>query len=176
MPKPARIAFAASTALIPVLLTACSFSFNMGEGYATDYANHEPLHVVGYPTTGTLQATQEVVWRLADGSTDKLAALATSDSTKGEARTTAANWVKGFQKGAAGKVSADFYDEGSERQVVVLYFHDTGQVKDIMVRLDGHAGEEGWRVNMLETDPREATSPPKWAPKEPGGTGSVSTD
>jgi len=173
MPKPRRVVLAATTALIPALLTGCS---DAGLRYATDYANHEPLHVVGYPSTGTLQATQEVVWRLADGSTDELAALATSDSTEGEAKTTAANWIKGFRKGAAGKVTADFYDEGSERQVVALYFHDTGQVKDIMVRLDGLAGEAGWRVMMRETDPREATTPPDWAPKKPGGTGSVSVD
>ncbi|PZG75301.1 hypothetical protein C1I97_37530 [Streptomyces sp. NTH33] len=142
--------------------------------YATDYANHEPLHVFGYPSTGSLQVVQEVVWRIADGRAGDLEKLATSDSTDSETRKTAANWIKSFRKGARGKVAADFYDEASERQVVVLHFQDTGQVKEITVRLDGHAGEDGRRVLMNEAGPKEATSPPVWAPKEPGGDGSVS--
>ncbi|WP_181923795.1 hypothetical protein [Streptomyces inhibens] len=58
--------------------------------------------------------------RTADGDTDDLQSLATSDSSDSETRKTAANWVKGFQEAAGGKVSVDFYDEGSQRQVVVL--------------------------------------------------------
>lgn len=168
----------ACTAVAALLLglSACSSNSSAYTRYATDYANHEPLHVFGYPSTGSLQVVQEVVWRMADGEAGELEKLATSDSTGSEARKTAANWVKGFRKGAQGKVAADFYDEASERQVVVLYFHDTNQVKEITVRLDGNAGDDGWRVTMDETSWREATTPPTWAPKEPGGTGSKTSN
>ncbi|MGW1375678.1 hypothetical protein ACWD6P_15605 [Streptomyces sp. NPDC002446] len=143
--------------------------------YAEAYANHEALRVVGYPSTGSLRVTQELVWHIADGKTDDLRSLATSDGDDTQSRKTAENWVRGFEDGAQGKVTADFYDEGSERQVVVLYFHDTKQVKEFSMRLDGHAGEEGWRVLMKETDFKEATRKPAWAPEEPGGTGSKSS-
>ncbi|MFD4764392.1 hypothetical protein ACFWOJ_37910 [Streptomyces sp. NPDC058439] len=163
-----------SVAALLLSLSACSL-LGPDFQYETDYANHEPLHVFGYPSTGSLEVIQEVVWRIADGKAGDLEKLATSDSTDSETRKTAANWIKGFQKGAKGKVAADFYDEASERQVVVLYFQDTHQVKQIAVRVDGLAGEDGWRVLMNEPSLKEATSPPTWAPKEPGGDGSVST-
>ncbi|MCX4790919.1 MULTISPECIES: hypothetical protein [unclassified Streptomyces] len=163
-----------SVAALLLSLSACSL-LGPDLQYETDYANHEPLHVFGYPSTGSLQVVQEVVWRIADGKAGDLEKLATSDSTDSETRKTAANWIKSFQKGATGKVAADFYDEASERQVVVLYFQDTRQVKEINVRPDGLAGEDGWRVLMNETSLKEATSAPTWAPKEPGGDGSVST-
>ncbi|MFD4973659.1 hypothetical protein [Streptomyces sp. NPDC058424] len=155
-------------------LSACSPIDSSDTRYETDYANHEPLHVFGYPSTGSLQVIQEIVWRIADGKAGDLEKLATSDSTDSETRKTAANWIKSFQRGAQGKVAADFCDEASERQVVVLYFQGTRQVKEVTVRLDGSAGEDGWRVMMNEGSLKEATSPPTWAPKEPGGNGSVS--
>ncbi|MFJ3662090.1 hypothetical protein ACIPPM_16680 [Streptomyces sp. NPDC090119] len=150
-------------------LSACTSDGSSGARYETDYSGHEPLRVFGYPSAGSLRAVQEVVWRLADGEAGELAKLATGD---GEPRPTAANWVKGFRAGARGRVSADFYDEASERQVVVLYFRDTGQVKELSLRVDG---DSGWRVLMDEADPEEAVRAPTWAPKEPGGQGSVST-
>ncbi|MFG2848204.1 hypothetical protein ACGF12_34315 [Kitasatospora sp. NPDC048296] len=138
--------------------------------YADDYAAHQPLRVVGYPSTGSLRLTQEVVWRLADGSRGKLASMATSDGSATEANATAANWVHSFQQGATGPVTAEFHGEASERQTVVLYFERTRQVKQINLRLDGNGGEDGWKVRMRETDPQEAASPPTWAPATPGGT------
>ncbi|MFJ4321611.1 hypothetical protein ACIP3A_00625 [Streptomyces tricolor] len=143
-----------------------------GASYEQAYADHEPLHVVGYPSTGSLLVVQKLVWDIADGKTDELRKLATSDSSEAEARKTAENWIKGFGAGARGKVTGDFYDDGSARQVVVLYFHDTHQVKEFTVRLDGDAGKEDWRVLMKSTDFKDATAAPSWAPKEPGGTGS----
>ncbi|MEU1403492.1 hypothetical protein ABZ471_14205 [Streptomyces sp. NPDC005728] len=143
-----------------------------GTSYEQAYADHEPLHVVGYPSTGSLLVVQELVWDIADGRTDELGKLATGDSSEAEARKTAENWIKGFGAGARGKVTGDFYDGGSERQVVVLYFHDTRQTKEFTVRLDGDAGKDGWRILMKSTDFKDATHAPGWAPKEPGETGS----
>lgn len=143
-----------------------------GTSYEQAYADHEPLHVVGYPSAGSLLAVQKLVWDIADGKTEDLRSLATSDSNKTEALKTAENWVKGFGAGARGKVTGDFYDGGSERQIVVLYFHDTHQVKDFTVRLDGDAGKEDWRILMKSTDFKDATHAPSWVPKEPGATNS----
>ncbi|MFI9049211.1 hypothetical protein [Streptomyces sp. NPDC053427] len=111
------------------------------------------------------------MWRIADGDADELQSLATTDSSDDETQKTAANWIKGFGAAAKGKVSADFYDEGSQRQVVVLYFHATHQVKEISARID--SDEDGnWRILMKETSFKDATGKPVWAPKEPGGAGS----
>ncbi|MER5400784.1 hypothetical protein [Streptomyces sp. NPDC002599] len=154
-------------------LTGCSSTDDVR--YAEDYAGHEPLHVLGYPSTGSLGVTQQLVWRLADDSPDRLAALATGDGGEHAARSTADNWIKAFGKGAGGKVTADFHDEGSERQTVVLYFQDTGQRKEINVRLDGNAGDDGWHVLMDEPSMKEATAEPTWAPRTPGGSGSSHT-
>ncbi|WP_327683273.1 hypothetical protein [Kitasatospora sp. NBC_00458] len=150
--------------------TAWWLSGDDGLRYADDYAGHEPLRVVGYPSTGSLRLTQEVVWRLADGSHDELAALATSDGSAAEAGTTAENWVRSFQEGARGPVTAEFHGEGSVRQSVVLYFERSRQVKQLKLRLDGIGGADGWRVLLRETDPQEAAAPPTWAPATPGGT------
>src|SRR3954471_433167 len=81
-----------------------------GASYEQAYADHEPLHVVGYPSTGSLLVMQELVWDIADGKTDELRKLATSDSSEAEARKTGENWIKGFGAGAGGKVTGDFYD------------------------------------------------------------------
>ncbi|MFD9285727.1 hypothetical protein ACFWD7_52680 [Streptomyces mirabilis] len=157
-------------------LTGCSSTDDPADTrYAKDYTGHEPLHVLGYPSTGSLGVTQQLVWRIADASADRLAALATGDGGKDAARSTADNWIKAFGKGAGGKVAADFYDEGSERQTVVLYFQDTGQTKEISVRLDGNAGDDGWHVLMDEPSMKEATAEPTWAPRTPGGSGSSRT-
>ncbi len=144
-----------------------------GASYEQMYADHEPLHVVGYPSTGSLLVMQELVWHIADGKAAELRKLATNDSSDAVAQKTAENWIKGFGAGARGKVTGDFYDGGSARQVVVLYFQDTHQVKEFTVRLDGAAGKEDWRVLMKSTDFKDATQAPSWAPKEPGGTGST---
>lgn len=181
--KPATALRAAvlCSALAVGLLTGCSAGDGDGGGaaYAGDYASHEPLAVVGYPSAGSLRITQQVLWRLADGKAADLASLADGDGdgakdegAKGDAETTAENWVKAFGKGARGKVTADFYDEGSTRQVVVLYFHDTAQIKEIQVRSAQDGVEDGWRVSMREPDPKEAAAAPDWAPKTPGGLGS----
>ncbi|MEU9148726.1 hypothetical protein [Streptomyces sp. NPDC048349] len=163
------------SALAVGLLTGCSAGEGGGDGgaaYAGDYAGHEPLAVVGYPSAGSLRITQQVLWRLADGKTADLASLAADGDAEGDARKTAENWVTAFREGARGKVTADFYDEGSTRQVVVLYFHGTAQIKEIQVRATGNGGEDGWRVSMREPDPKEAAASPAWAPKTPGGLGS----
>ncbi|MER6559445.1 hypothetical protein ABT300_17235 [Streptomyces sp. NPDC001027] len=144
-----------------------------GASYEQAYADHEPLRVVGYPSTGSLLVVQQLVWDIADGRTDDLRELATGDSSGAEARKTAENWAKAFGAGARGRVTGDFYDAGSERQVVVVYFHDSRQVKEFTVRLDGDAGDDGWRVLMRSADFKDATRAPAWAPKEPGGTGST---
>ncbi|MFJ4186893.1 hypothetical protein [Kitasatospora sp. NPDC089509] len=143
-----------------------------GLDYVNDYVGHPPLRVVGYPSTGTLELTQRIVWRLADGSSGALAGLATSDGSAREALATAGNWVAAFGAGARGAVTADFYDEGSVRQTVVLYFHDTGLRKQLTLRLDGPAGADGWKVLLREPDPEKAAAPPTWAPATPGGRNS----
>ncbi|MFJ8014978.1 hypothetical protein [Streptomyces sp. NPDC096339] len=156
-------------------LSACSSGSGMSADsrYATDYGNHHPLAVVGYPSTGSLGIAQQVVWRIADGEADALAALAYGkQDVDGESVKTADNWIKAFGKGAAGKVTAEFYDEGSVRQEVVLYFHDTGQIKQVQVVGKGSDGRDDWKVIMAEPDPVGAAAAPGWAPKTPGGLGS----
>ncbi|MEU9234512.1 hypothetical protein [Streptomyces subrutilus] len=154
------------------VLSACTSDEDALQ-YATDYSNHKPLAVVGYPTSDSLQVTQKLVWRLADGRADDLESLAADrDAAKDEVQKTAQNWIQVFRKGAGGKVTAEFYDEGSVRQFVVVYFHDTAQVAGFSVRLTGSTGEGGWRVDMREPDPKEAARAPDWVPKTPGGLGS----
>ncbi|MFF2363986.1 hypothetical protein ACFVU0_14945 [Streptomyces sp. NPDC058122] len=147
-------------------LTGCTLD-DESLTYQTDYSNHRPLRVVGYPSTGSLETVQKAVWRLADGDVDALAALAVDDT---HADATARNWVKAFGAAAGGDVTADFYDEGSVRQVVVLYFARSGQIKEIEAR----RGEEGdsWGLTLAEPDPAEATAKPTWAPSKPGSSGS----
>ncbi|MFF4819116.1 hypothetical protein ACFY2K_31580 [Kitasatospora sp. NPDC001309] len=163
-------AAAVAAALVSSAATAWWLSADDGLDYVNDYASHEPLRVVGYPSTGTLHLTQQIVWRLADGSEGSLATMATSDGSGAEARSTAANWVRTFREGAQGPVTAEFHGEGEVRQSVVLYFGRTRQVKQFRLRLDGNGGADGWRVLMRETDPQEAAAPPTWAPASPGAT------
>ncbi|MFJ8053560.1 hypothetical protein [Streptomyces luteogriseus] len=109
---------------------------------------------------------QKAVWRLADGDTEGLAALAVDD-TQDDA--TARNWVKAFGAAAAEDVTADFYDEGSVRQVVVLYVAKSGQIKEIEARV---GEDDSCGLPLAEPDPAEATAKPSWAPPKPGGSGS----
>ena len=166
----------AVSALAALALSGCGIFDGDTDGsdvsYEQAYADHKPLHVVGYPSTGSLGATQELVWRLADGKPGELRDLATSDSDESQTKKTAENWVKGFEDGAGGEVTADFYDSGSVRQVVVLYFHDTKQIKEFSLRTEGDSDEVQWRFLMKETDFKDATRKPTWAPAEPGKTGS----
>lgn len=151
-----------------VLLTACTADESLD--YQSDYANHPPLHVVGYPSRGSLEVVQKAVWRLADGDADALASLAVDD---GSADATARNWVKAFGAGAQGEVTADFYDEGSTRQVVVLYFAKSGQIKEIEARI----GEDDiWGLTLAEPEPSDAGAKPTWAPAKPGGSGSRTSE
>ncbi|KOU15685.1 hypothetical protein [Streptomyces sp. WM6368] len=157
------------------MLTACSGDVASEEAnYTGDYSSHPPLKVVGYPSTGSLGITQQVVWRIADGKADELASLTSDDRGEGVAEKTAKNWIDAFRKGAGGQVTAEFYDEGSYRQTVVLYLHGTGQIKEIHVRPVRLEGEdkEVWGVNMAEPDPGEATAVRPWVPKTPGERGS----
>ncbi|MFD8740775.1 hypothetical protein ACFV06_38485 [Streptomyces sp. NPDC059618] len=158
-----RITLAAAVAA--GLLTGCT-SDDESLTYQTDYSNHRPLRVVGYPSTGSLEAVQKAVWRLADNDADGLAALAV-DATDADA--TARNWVKAFGAAAGGEVTADFYDEGSVRQVVVLYFAESGQTKEIEARMGDH---DSWGLTLAEPDLAEATARPTWAPSKPGHSNS----
>ncbi|MEU6867929.1 hypothetical protein ABZ924_32625 [Streptomyces sp. NPDC046876] len=157
-------------------LTACSAEDNAADlQYAGDYSSHPPLAVVGYPSTGTLEITQQLVWRIADGKVGELAALAPDETDDDTVEKTAQNWIAAFRKGAGGKVTAEFYDEGSYRQTVVLYLHDTGQIKEIYVQPATVDRKGVWRVKMNEPNPGSATAVAPWIPKSPGELGSKST-
>ncbi|MER7731303.1 hypothetical protein ABTX80_10530 [Streptomyces erythrochromogenes] len=156
------------------LLTGCSSEYEDAEAeYIGDYSSHPPLSVVGYPSTGTLGITQQVVWRIADGRVEELADLGDPDKDRGTTEKTAENWIAAFRKGAGGKVTAEFYDEGSYRQTVVLYLHGTGQIKQIYVLPANVDGQGVFRVHMAEPDPGEATAVAPWVPKKPGELGST---
>ncbi|MFD8232874.1 hypothetical protein ACFV20_13455 [Streptomyces sp. NPDC059696] len=163
--KAGLIRFALAGVVAGGLLTGCA-SDDKSLAYQTDYGNHRPLRVVGYPSAGSLETVQKAVWRLADGDTDGLAALAVGDE---HADATARNWVKAFGAAAKEEVTADFYDEGSVRQVVVLYFAKSGRVKEIETRI---GQDDAWGLTLDEPDPTAATARPDWAPTNPGGTGS----
>ncbi|MFD9081724.1 hypothetical protein ACFYYM_38545 [Streptomyces erythrochromogenes] len=156
------------------VLTGCSSEYDAAEAeYAGDYSSHPPLAVVGYPSTGTLGITQQVVWRIADGRAAELADLGDPGKDRGTTEKTAENWIAAFRKGAGGKVTAEFYDEGSYRQTVVLYLHGTGQIKEIYVLPATVDGKGVFRVSMAEPDPAEATAVGPWVPKKPGELGST---
>ncbi|CAM5529609.1 hypothetical protein GCM10010343_67460 [Streptomyces avidinii] len=171
-PAPALRAALVSAVALGVL-TACSGDVTSEEAdYIGDYSSHPPLKVVGYPSTGSLGITQQVVWRIADGKAEELALLASDERGEGVAEKTAKNWIDAFRKGAGGPVTAEFYDEGSYRQTVVLYLHGSGQIKEIYVRAARVADKEAWGVNLAEPDPGEATAVGPWVPKTPGELGS----
>ncbi|MFD3875856.1 hypothetical protein [Streptomyces sp. NPDC058623] len=166
-----RLGIAAGVGLL--LLTGCSSTDEADIRYASAYGYHPPLAVVGYPSTGTLGIAQELVWGIAEADPERLASLAGDKADTPAAKATAGNWVDAFGDGARGQVTADFYDEGSKRQLVVLYFHKTQQVKAVMVAIWGNAEVGGWCVIMDEPDPREASAQPlPWIPAQPGGAGS----
>ncbi|WP_030711729.1 hypothetical protein [Streptomyces sp. NRRL F-2580] len=173
--RPGPALRAALVCLALGVLTGCSADHEAAEvAYAGDYGSHSPLAVVGYPSTGTLGITQQVVWRIADGKVAELAALGDDRQDKAATRRTAENWITAFRTGAAGRVTAEFYDEGSYRQTVVLYLHDTHQVKQLHVLPVSVDGESAYRVSMAEPDPGEATAVAPWVPKTPGELGSKS--
>lgn len=158
---------AVAAAVLGGLMAGCASGES--DGYQTDYTSHQPLHVVGYPSTGSLETVQKAVWRLADGDAEGLAELGVDDK---DADATARNWVTSFGAAAKGEVTADFYDEGSVRQVVVLYFAKTGQVKEIEARI---GEDDAWGITLAEPNPAEASARPSWAPAKPGTTGSRSS-
>ncbi|WP_416483492.1 hypothetical protein [Streptomyces sp. CL12] len=89
---------------VPLLLgTALTGCADKHLDYLTDYSNHRPLRVTGHPSTGSLETVQRVVWRLADGDVDGLAALNTEG---GDARPAVRAWIKEYGKAARGEVSA----------------------------------------------------------------------
>lgn len=108
------------------------------------------------------------MWRIADGDVDGLASLVSDKQGEDIPEKTAENWVNAFRKGAGGSVTAEFYDEGSYRQTVVLYLHNTGQIKELYVRAVLVDHKEAWLVRMAEADPAEATAVEPWIPKTPG--------
>lgn len=165
-----------ATALAVGALAACSDPADEQEiRYAGDYGNHAPLAVVGYPSVGSLRMAQEVVWRTADGDREELASFAAPGTEHSAPTKTAENWITAFGKGARGKVTAEFYDEGSKRQTVILYFHDTDQIKQLSLRA-GMGGEaRDWYVYMDEAEFADATTVLPWVPKTPGALGSRST-
>ncbi|MBP0454463.1 hypothetical protein J5Y04_33765 [Kitasatospora sp. RG8] len=141
------VAASLAAVLSAALAAVCSSGAPDAElAHAGDYAAHPHLRVTGYPVPGTLDVVQQVVWRLADGAGGRLEKLASSDGSAAEHRAAAAAWVGEYQQGARGSVTADFGDDPADRQTVRLGFHDTGQVKELTLRLDGRAGDAGWRV------------------------------
>ncbi|MFJ7170188.1 hypothetical protein ACIQUV_32375 [Streptomyces globosus] len=165
-----------ATALAIGALSACSDRPGEEEiRYAEDYGGHAPLAVVGYPSVGSLRMAQEIVWRTADGDTEALASFAAPGVVNSAPAKTAENWIAAFGKGARGQVTAEFYDEASKRQMVVLYFHDTGQIKELSLR-SGMGGEDrDWYVYMDQPDMADATAVRPSIPKTPGARGSKST-
>ncbi|MET9996455.1 hypothetical protein ABZ069_05935 [Streptomyces microflavus] len=145
--KPRRAALTTVFALSlgALSLTGCT-SDDDQLAYQTNYANHQPLRVTGYPTAGGLRTVQQIVWHLADRDADALAALHTED---GDASSTARAWIKAYSKDAQGQVTADFLDEGSVRQEVVLHFAESHRTQEITVRINN----ETWGVILDSPDP-----------------------
>ncbi|MGW2273432.1 hypothetical protein [Streptomyces yangpuensis] len=163
-----------AAALAAGALSACGAD-EEGLRYARDHSHHEPLGVVGFPTSESLRITQQLVWRPADGGAGELESLAADpddEGADGEIEKTAQHWIQAFRKGAGGRVTAEFCDEGSVRRFVVVYFHDTAQIKGFLVLLTGDTGKDGRRVAMREPDPAQAAAAPEWVPTAPGGLGS----
>ncbi|WP_380281445.1 hypothetical protein [Kitasatospora purpeofusca] len=144
------VAAALATVLAAALLAGCS---STGEDarleHAADYAAHPHLAVTGYPVPESLGLVQQVVWRLADGSAERLVKLAAAEGPADARRTVAEEWVRTYGPGAAGEVTADFGDDPANRQTVRLTFHRTGQVKELTLRPDGADGGGGWRVLLV---------------------------
>jgi hypothetical protein len=136
-----------AAALSAALLAGCSSGAEEARlEHSADYSAHPHLKVTGYPVPETLGLAQQVVWRLADGSADRLVKLAAAEGTADARRAAAEEWVRAYGPGAAGEVTAHFGDDPANRQTVRLTFHGTGQVKELTLRLDGRDGGGGWRV------------------------------
>lgn len=139
------------TLSVGTLLTACSDDRDKLD-YQTDYVGHRPLRVTGHPSTGSLETVQQVVWRLADGDVDGLAALHTEG---GDARPEARDWVQAYGRAARAEVTADFLDEGSVRQDVVLHFAGPRRTQELTVRI---GDDDTWGVVLEAPDPTPAAS------------------
>jgi len=128
------------------LLTACGDDNGPTE-YQTAYTNHRPLQVTGHPSTGSLGTVQEIVWHLADQDADALADLNTEE---GDGRAEARAWIKAYGADAQGKVTADFLDEGSVRQDVVLHFAKSRRTQELTVRI---GDDDSWGVVLDDPHP-----------------------
>ncbi|GAA2481453.1 hypothetical protein GCM10023100_50400 [Actinocorallia cavernae] len=142
-----RTAALAVPLLLGAALTGCA---DKHLDYLTDYSDHRPLRVTGYPSTDSLEAVQKVVWRLADGDVDGLAALNTEG---GDSRPAARAWIKEYGKAAArDEVTADFYEEGSVRQAVALHFTGPDRTQQVMVRIGPH---DTWGIVLVNPEPKD---------------------
>ncbi|MFC9035322.1 hypothetical protein [Streptomyces arboris] len=144
-PRPAALTAILALSLGTLSLTGCT-SDDDQMAYQTDYANHQPLRVTGYPSVGSLRTVQQIVWHLADRDADSLAALHTEDDDAGSR---ARAWIKAYAKDAQGQVTADFEDEGSARQEVVLHFAESRRTQEITVRINN----ETWGVALHNPKP-----------------------
>ncbi|KJY31933.1 hypothetical protein [Streptomyces sp. NRRL S-495] len=149
--RPVTAALAA--VLSAALLAGCSSGAgNARLEHAADYAAHPHLRVTGYPVPETLGLVQQVVWRLADGSADRLVKLAAAEGPADARRAAAEEWIRTYGADAAGEVSADFGDDPANRQTVRLTFHGSGRVKELTLRPDDSDGSGSdsdggaWRV------------------------------
>lgn len=131
------------------LLAGCSSGAEEARlEHSADYSAHPHLKVTGYPVPETLGLVQQVVWRLADGSADRLVKLAAAEGTADARRAAAEVWIRDYGPAAAGEVTADFGDDPANRQTVRITFHATGRVKELTLRLDGRDGSGDWRVML----------------------------
>ncbi|MFC5217214.1 hypothetical protein [Streptomyces coerulescens] len=137
---------AALALALGVCLTACGDDDGPAE-YQTAYTSHEPLQVTGHPSTGSLGTVQQIVWHLADEDAEALAALHTEG---GDAGAEARAWIKAYGADAQGKVTADFLDEGSVRQDVVLHFAESRRTQELTVRI---GDDDTWGVVLDDPHP-----------------------
>ncbi|WP_405007455.1 hypothetical protein OHV13_28355 [Kitasatospora purpeofusca] len=142
--RPVTAALAA--VLSAALLAGCSSGAgNARLEHAADYAAHPHLRVTGYPVPETLGLVQQVVWRLADGSADRLVKLSAAEGPADARRAAAEEWIRTYGADAAGEVGADFGDDPANRQTVRLTFHGSGRVKELTLRPED-SGDGVWRV------------------------------
>ncbi|MFF7351683.1 MULTISPECIES: hypothetical protein [Streptomyces] len=145
--RPKLTGAAVVTLALSAALTACAGGQDSPD-YQTDYANHPPLRVTGHPSTGSLETVQKLVWRLADGDADAVAALNTEGGDAGPA---ARAWIRAYGKAARDEVSADFRDEGSVRQDVVLRFSGPRRTQELTVRI---GKGDTWGIVLSGPEPR----------------------
>jgi hypothetical protein len=140
------LAAAALALTLGASLTACGGDAQAD--YQTAYTNHQPLRVTGHPTTGSLGTVQRIVWHLADKDAEGLAELNTEG---GDAAAEARAWVEAYAADAQGEVTADFLDEGSVRQDVVLHFTKSRRTQELTVRI---GDEDTWGLVLDAPDPK----------------------